>query len=164
MRLKAYIRNHPTLAIAIIHRDAEESYFLYTMSEDHQHGFDNWYPNLESAKHQALIDFQISEDAWIEIPDVLPGALPTFEEPMVGIRDELGTFHTISYDEALRQGIVPPQKPSLEIADDPDLIAEVRSFLAKNDPLRAMQIYLQRTGCDLGTAKRVIEHLRETHD
>ncbi|MBN1562869.1 MAG: hypothetical protein JXA10_03460 [Anaerolineae bacterium] len=163
MRLKASIKNHPTLDIAIIHQENEgEGYFLYVVSEDQNHGFDNWHPNLESAKYQAQMDYHIAADDWQKIPDVLPGALPTFEEPTVGIRDESGGFHTIPYNEALKRGLVPPQEKPLEIIDDPELIAEVRSYLAKNNPLRAIQIYLNHARCDLLTAKRVIEHLRNT--
>lgn len=160
MRLKALIPNHETLDIAIIHQASPTSFFLYIISADHQHGFDDWAPDLDSVKFNCKQEYHIDEDAWEQIPDVLPGALEQFEEPTVGVRDETGKLNFIPYDVALKQGIVPPKPFKVEIVDDSELIDEVLDWLIKNNPLRAMQAYMRGTGCDLMTAKQAIHQLR----
>lgn len=164
MRLKALIPNHPQLDIAIIHQESPTSFMLYKFSRNHDHGFDSWYPNLHSAKYQCEQDYGIGEDEWEQISDVLPGALPQFENPMVAVTNELGiAIDFISYDEALSRGIVPPKPIKINIVDDPELIAEVRKFLDQNDSLRAIRVYVTRTGCNILTAQRAIKYLRENN-
>ncbi|MEL6271114.1 MAG: hypothetical protein AAFR22_14995, partial [Chloroflexota bacterium] len=126
MRLKATIPNHPQLDTAIIYEKSPYSYYVYVISDDHRHGFDTWFGDIESAKYHCESQYGVSPGTWEEIPDVLPGALPQFEVPTVGIRDETGKMTFISYAEAQEREIVPPKPQQIQIVEDPELIANVR--------------------------------------
>jgi hypothetical protein len=159
MRLKASIQNRTKFVHFMIYETDDSGVYLFLATENRDEGYDSWYLTVDEAKLSALDQYEIPLDLWEQIPDPLPGALHDIEEPTVAVRDGNGNVTLIAYAEALAKGLVRLEKPTYQPVDNPELIAKVMQLLAQNKQIDAMKVYLNEVGCDLITAKNVIESL-----
>jgi hypothetical protein len=76
MRLKALVHNDDQFKKIIIYKHDENNVyvFLYTSTENVPSVQDDWYSEVEEAIYWIEQSYGVSKDAWVEIPDPLPGA------------------------------------------------------------------------------------------
>ncbi|MEO8609128.1 MAG: hypothetical protein ABI690_14660 [Chloroflexota bacterium] len=164
MRLKAYVKNHPKYKKVILHQTGKGAYLFKLFDEtDGSGGYDSWHESIESAKYQALNDYGIEENDWVEIPDPLPGAQQDWETPTVAIRDKDGTVSFLAYEEAQQKDLIPKETPII-MPNDKVLVQEIRGLLRNGKPIQAMQLYMKRTGANLLDTKRTVELIGSTDD
>jgi hypothetical protein len=164
MRLKAYVKNHPKYKKVILHQ-TDNGIYLFKLFDltDGSGGYDDWYQTIEDAKYQALRNYRIEENDWVEIPDPLPGAQQDWETPTVAIRDKDGTVSFLPYEEAQQRRMIPQETP-IKIPVDKVLVQEIRALLQNGKPIQAMQLYMKRTGASLLDSKRTVELIDSTDD
>ena len=164
MRLKAYIKNHPQYKKLILYQ-TQNGVYLFSLFDiaDGSDGCDSWYQTIEDAKYQALNDYGIEEDDWVEIPDPLPGAQQDWETPTVALRDKAGNVSFLPYEEAQQKDLIPKETP-IEMPTDKVLLQEIRTLLRTNKPIQAIQLYIKRTGANLLDAKRTVELISSLKD